>query len=117
MIMQPNPNLGRLWAEHLARVGLATVHVADQDQAMSVLAHEEFPVIVLDVGEDGAISVSDYCSYRWPNSRVIFVTSATFFSDGSIFSHCANACAFIPKTTQPSDIAEMITYYAGDTAP
>ncbi len=113
MIMQSNPDLGKLWADHMHRVGIVAVQVADQDQALSVLAHEEFPVIVLDLGENGAIAVSDYCSYRWPDSRVVFVTSATFFCDGSIFSHCANACAFIPKATRPADLAQMVTYYAG----
>jgi len=46
-----------------------------------------FDVIVLDLAleEGSALAVADFASYRHPDARVIFVTNASFFSDGSIF--------------------------------
>ncbi len=112
MIMQSNGALANLWSDHLHRVGLEAECVAESHEALATLSTEDFPVIVLDVGQSGVMAVADYCSYRWPNSRVVFVTSSSFFSDGSIFSHFTNACAFVPQTTHPDDLAHMITYYA-----
>ena len=58
---------------------------------------------VLDHGS--ALAVADFASYRRPDCRVIFVTNTSFFSDGSIFRHCANACAYLQSQTEPADLA------------
>ena len=42
---------------------------------------------------------------------MFFVTN-TFFSDGSIFQHCSNACGYIQSSTPPEDIAAMVEHYA-----
>ncbi|MEJ1993141.1 MAG: hypothetical protein P8X50_16030, partial [Maritimibacter sp.] len=47
-----------------------------------------------------------------PDTRVIFVTSSTFFSDGSIFAMSPNACAFLSAHTPPEDLAAVIEYHA-----
>ncbi len=114
LIVDENPELAAIWSDHLMRLGLQTVHATTQDQAISILGLDEFAVVVLNLhlGDAGAMAVSDYCNYRWPRARVVFVTNSTFFSDGSIFSHSANACAFIPQSTQPTDLAAMVNYYA-----
>ncbi len=74
----------------------------------------DFDIIVLDlVLEDGsALAVADFASYRRPEARVIFVTNTTFFSDGSIFAHSPNACAFVQSETPPEDLAAMVEHYA-----
>ena len=59
-----------------------------------------------------ALAVSDFASYRRPDARVIFVTNTTFFSDGSIFAHSPNACAFMQSSTPPEDLAAMVEHYA-----
>ena len=71
-------------------------------------------MIVLDLvlGEGSAFAVADFASYRRPQARIIFVTNTTFFSDGSIFSICPNACAYVQSATPPEDIAAMVEHYA-----
>jgi hypothetical protein len=63
--------------------------------------------------DDGsAFAVADYASFRHPDAGVIFVSNTSFFSDGSIFQLCSNACAFVPSATQPDDLAAMVEHYA-----
>ncbi len=113
LIVQENHELGRIWAAHLEREGHTTDLVHSQANAIGVLQRREWKVIVLDVLlQDGsAFAVSDYASYRWPDARVVFVTSSTFFSDGSIFRHASNACAFLREDTNPDDLAMVVTHY------
>jgi len=91
------------------------VRVAEgQDDAIATLNIKAPDVIILDlVLQDGsALAVADYANYRCPQSRVIFVTNTRFFSDGSIFAHAANACAFVQTATPPEDLAAMVEHYA-----
>ena len=113
LIVESQPELGQLWARHLERQG-ATVHLAQsQDAAVSALYDRDFDVIVLDlILQDGsALAVSDFASYRAPKARVIFVTNTSFFSDGSIFAHSPNACAFVQSASPPEDLAAMVAHY------
>ncbi|MCR8549469.1 response regulator [Salipiger sp. P9] len=114
LIVESSRELATLWRRHLERLG-ATVRVAHtQEVATALLREVDFKVIVLDLvlEEGSALAVADYASYRQPETRVIFVTNTSFFSDGSIFQHCANACAYLPSATPPSDLAAMIEHYA-----
>jgi DNA-binding NtrC family response regulator len=79
-----------------------------------MLSQHYYPIIILDVvlTNGSAIAVADYASYRHPDARIIFVTNSSFFSDGSIFQLCSNACAFVPSATQPEDLAAMVEHYA-----
>lgn len=114
LIVQTNPELAQVWKRHLDRHG----HMADislrQDSAIDRLSQKFYPIIILDVVlDDGsALAVADYASYRHPDARVIFVTNTSFFSDGSIFQLCSNACAFVPSATQPEDLTAMVEHYA-----
>ena len=113
LIVQEDAELGRLWTRHLEREGHSTVLVHSQHAAVAELQRRECRVIVLDVllRDGSAFAVSDYASYRWPEARVVFVTSSSFFSDGSIFRHAQNACAYLTSDTDPSDLAMMVSYY------
>lgn len=113
LIVESRPDLARLWAAHLRRQG-AEVRVATSEvDAIARLQEAVFEVIILDlVIEDGsAFAVADLASYAQPNARVIFVTNTTFFSDGSIFQHIPNACAFLPSNTSPEDLAAVVDHY------
>lgn len=115
LIVEDRIELAELWQRHLQRQG-ARVHVATtQEEAISMLLETTYQIIVLDLvlAQGSALAVADFASYRQPDTRVIFVTNTSFFSDGSIFSHCANACAFVPSATPPDDLAAMIEHYAG----
>lgn len=114
LIVESRPELARLWSIHLRRQG-AEVHAAGSETvAIEWLRDNIVDIIVLDlVLETGsAFAVADFASYSQPTARVIFVTNTTFFSDGSIFQHIPNACAFLPSATSPEDLAAVVDHYA-----
>jgi len=115
LIVQNKPSLAQLWQNHLQRYGHSVDIATDQDCAITNLSETDYPILILDVVLNGgsAIAVADYASYRRPDAKVIFVTNSSFFSDGSIFQLCANACAFVPTATEPEDLAAMVEHYAG----
>ncbi len=92
-------------------------------EAIGSLQEGVIDVIVLDLVLIGgsAFAVADFASYRQPWARVVFVTDTSFFSDGSIFRHIPNACAFLPAGTPPCDLAAVVDHYGapaqGDPAP
>lgn len=113
LIVESNPELGRLWQRHLERQGSEVTLAATQEDAVVVLQQSTVDVIVLDlVLEQGsAFAVADFASYRQPDASVIFVTNTTFFSDGSIFALMPNARAFVQSETPPADLAAMVEHY------
>lgn len=113
LIVEDNRDLGWVWARHLEREGHTVEVVRSQQEAIGILQRHEVHAIVLDVvlSNGSALAVSDYASYRWPNARVVFVTDTTFFSDGSIFRHAPNACAFLQADTKPEDLAMLVSHY------
>ena len=113
LIVESGKDLGTLWKRHIERVGIPTRLVTDAEAASDLIATEPFDVIVLSLSlEHGnALTVADFASFRQPDCRVIFVTSNSFFSDGSIFQLCANACAFMPSATQPEDLTAIVQHY------
>lgn len=114
LIIEARAPLARLWQRHLERSGATVFRASGQDEAMEWLAREQLDIIVLNVMlQDGsALAVSDVAQFRQPAARIIFVTDSTFFSDGSIFTLCANACAYVPSSTRPDDLTSMVHHYA-----
>ncbi|MEM9870890.1 MAG: response regulator [Pseudomonadota bacterium] len=114
LIVESRPELGTIWSRHLQRMGMVVHQVPDQSTAVAHLEEHAPDIILLDLvlREGSALAVADFASYRHPNARVIFVTDTSFFSDGSIFSHASNACAFLPASTRPEDLAVMVEHYA-----
>ena len=113
LIVASKPELSRIWARCLERMGHEVVCVASQDEAVEFLQASQVEVVVLDLmlSKGSAIAVADYVSYRWPTSRVVFVTNSTFFSDGSLFNHIPNAAAILPEATPPNDLAAVVEYH------
>lgn len=113
LIVEGDADLGALWARHLRRQGGAVRLVQTQSAAILALQSERFDIIVLDLilEEGSALAVADFASYRNPETRVVFVTDTTFFSDGSIFAHSANACAYVRSSTPPEDLAAIVEHY------
>ncbi|WP_299689541.1 response regulator [uncultured Tateyamaria sp.] len=114
LIVESRPELGAIWSRHLQRMGMNVHQVTDQSAAVDHLDTHAPDIILLDLvlEEGSALAVADFASYRHPDARVIFVTDTSFFSDGSIFAHAANACAFLPAGTRPEDLAAMVEHYA-----
>jgi DNA-binding response OmpR family regulator len=113
LIVESQPELGRLWRRHLERHGMEVACVQTQEAATAWLGLHDTDIIVLDLVLEGgsALAVADYASYRQPEARVVFVTDTTFFSDGSIFAHSGNARAFLPSSTPPEDLAAIVEHY------
>jgi DNA-binding response OmpR family regulator len=114
LIVESNPDLGLLWKSHVERLGACLVVLADGlDEAIQEIMRHEWNVIVLNLvlHDGGAMAVSDYASYRQPKARLLIVNSSSFFTDGSIFNHMANAHASFPSSTRPEDLAAMVQHY------
>jgi DNA-binding NtrC family response regulator len=117
LIVESCSELGQLWQRHLERLGMQVVLRATQDDAIAYLSENDPQIIILNLvlEEGAALAVADFANYRMPETRVIFVTNTSFFSDGSIFAHAANARAFVPMGTPPEDLAAMVEYYGKET--
>ena len=113
LIVQSNAQLGAIWQRHLERMGARVTLATSGADAVDVLESETFDVIVLDLvlREGSALTVADVANFRQPKANVVFVTDTTFFSDGSIFAHSANARAFLEKAMPPKDLAAIVEHY------
>ena len=116
LIVESVPELATVWQRHLLRQGMSVTSVKGQEQAIAHLSDNETDIIILDlVIEEGcALAISDYANYRQSEARVIFVTNTSFFSDGSIFAHSANARAYVQRSTPPEDLAAMVAHYGAE---
>ena len=114
LIVQSAYEIGRMWQNHLRRQGMIVEVVDSQERATTSIMTYQPDIIILDLvlKRGSALAVADFANYRAPDAQVIFVTNTSFFSDGSIFSHAANACAFVQTATPPDDLAAMVEHYA-----
>ncbi|UWR22881.1 response regulator [Sulfitobacter sp. S190] len=117
LIVESVPELAVLWRNHLARKGMTVTIARGQHDATSFISENPVDIIILDLvlDEGSALAISDFANYRRPDTRVIFVTNTTFFSDGSIFAHSANARAFVQSNTPPEDLAAMVAHYGSES--
>lgn len=113
LIIESNSELRDVWQRHLERQGVEVECADGQDAAIQFLQDSSVDLIILDlVLEVGsAFAVADYANYRHPDTPVIFVSNSSFFSDGSIFQHMANARAFVASEVDPEDLAAMVEHY------
>lgn len=118
LIVESVPELALVWQRHLERQGMVVARASGQEDAIAHLAEHETDIIIQDlvIDEGAALAISDYANYRQPAARVIFVTNTTFFSDGSIFAHSANARAFVQSNTPPEDLAAMVAHYGAEVS-
>ena len=116
LIVQSRRELGKLWQQHLQRLGIETRLAVGQSDAVALLQDCRFNILVIDlvIEEGAALAIADFASYRQPDARILFVTNTSFFSDGSIFQHCANACAMVPTDSRPEDLAAMVEHFGAD---
>ncbi|MDQ2090766.1 hypothetical protein [Marimonas arenosa] len=113
LIVESKRELGLIWKMHLERQEIDTALAVGESDAVAHLQAQETDVLIVDIVlDDGsALAVADFASFRHPRAQVIFVTNTSFFSDGSIFRLCPNACAFLQADTPPEDIAAMAEHY------
>ena len=113
LIVASNRDLSRIWAKHIERQNHVVEIVDSQAEAVRFLSENMPKVVVLDVmlQNGSAIAVADFASYRNADTRIVFVTRSTFFSDGSLFQHIPNTAAIVPEATSPGDLAEIVSYH------
>ncbi|MEJ8562713.1 response regulator [Yoonia sp. GPGPB17] len=113
LIVHRDSELGNRWRRHLSRLEVDVTLVNNAASALDVIEDISFDVIVLDLvmAEGSAFAVADLARFRQPDANVVFVTDTSFFSDGSIFSHAANARALIRTATPPKDLAAIVHHY------
>ncbi|MDG1739720.1 MAG: hypothetical protein P8L68_09640 [Paracoccaceae bacterium] len=114
LIVESNPNLGQIWKNHVERMGVQKVALANGlESAIHELMRYTWDVIVLNLvlADGGAMAVSDYASFRQPDANLLIVNSSSFFSDGSIFNHFSNVRACLPTSAKPEDLAAMVAHY------
>lgn len=113
LIVESNAALGKLWQKHLERQGCEVTLVHSGDDAVNVLRRQPVQIIVMDVvlDEGSSLAVADFASFRQPSARIVFVTNTSFFSDGSIFEHAPNACAFLRTATPVEDLGAIVEHY------
>jgi CheY-like chemotaxis protein len=116
LIVESVAELATVWQRHLERQGMAVTCVSGQQDAIEHLSQHPTDIIIQDLvlAEGAALAVADYANYKQPDARVIFVTNTSFFSDGSIFAHSANARAFVQSGTPPEDLAAMVAHYGAE---
>lgn len=117
LMVQQNQDLSDLWAKFLQRQGASVLQSSTQQDAINKLRFERFDALVLDLvlPDGGAIAISDYATYKYPDVPIIAVTSTSFFSDGSIFEVIPNARSLMRTPLRPDDLAAVIQHYVPDT--
>ena len=113
LIVESDPDLGTLWKRHMERMDMDVRLEGGQAKAIGALQTQVFDIIVLNLvlAQGSALAVADFASYRHPDSQIVFVTSTSFFSDGSIFAHSANARAMVQTDTPAEDLANIVAHY------
>lgn len=113
LLVEHNEDLSNLWARFLQRQGVEVVQTATQGEAINLLRFEAFDALVLDLvlPDGGAIAISDFATYRYPDVPIIAVTSTSFFSDGSIFELIPNARSLMRTPLRPDDLAAVLEHY------
>lgn len=115
LIVESDTALSNVWHDHMGRQGHEVWLAEDQFSASALLKQLEFDIIVLDVvlARGSAFAVADLAALRQPDIQIVFVTSTSFFSDGSIFNFNANARAFLQTDTPPEDLTAMLEHFGG----
>ncbi len=117
LIVENNADLGYIWSRFLERQGLEVTLASSQKEAIEHMRFGEFDALVLElVLEDGgAIAISDYAIYRFPDIPIITVTGGSFFSDGSIFEVMPNVRGLMRKPFRPDDLAALLEHCGVET--
>lgn len=115
LIVGSDATLGAVWQRHLERMGKDVSLATTQSDAIGLLSHRSFSILILDMmlGDGSSpLAVADYAGFRWPDMKVVCVTRRSFFSDGSIFQHIGNACAMVRPDTPPNDVDAYVDHFA-----
>lgn len=113
LIVESSAEVSDKWIGPLRQRGWSVEVAATAAAAVACMDRRNFAVILLDLElENGnALSVPVYAGYRQPDARIVVVTGSAVFNDGSIFTLCANACAYMSAGADPQDIATLVDHH------
>jgi DNA-binding NtrC family response regulator len=114
LIVEGNPLLRRAWAVPMRAAGWTVVEAVGEHDAIDMIQNDFFDAMILDLVLPGgsSLAISDFAAFRQPVMQVILVTDTAMFSDGSIFSHCANVRAVLPLHVAPGDLVAVTEHHA-----
>lgn len=117
LIAENNADLGLFWGRFLERKGCKVTLATTQKEAIAAMRFEDFDALVIDLvlPDGGAIALSDYATYRFPDIAIITVTSSNFFSDGSLFEIMPNARGVMRAPFRPDDLAALLDHCVTQT--
>ncbi len=114
LILEGQAALASVWAACLRRLGAEVTVVDSQQDAIAFLQRGFVDILIVNLAlaKGSALAVADFVSYRHPDTKIIPVTSSSFFADGSVFQHIPNACTSLGSGTPPEDLAAIVQHYA-----
>lgn len=113
LIVESDFDRAATWAGLLRHQDWRVTHAATAQEAIRLLDHDTFRIIVLnlDLACGEALSVPVYAGYRQPTARVVVVTRSGMFNDGSIFQVCSNACGYLSVQADPADLVALVDHH------
>jgi len=116
LIVEHNEDLAKIWSRFLERQGLEVDVTTSQKSAIQRMRFTDYDALVLEIvlPDGGAIAISDYATYRFPDIPIITVTSGSFFSDGSIFELMPNARGIMRTPFRVDDLAALLEHCVPD---
>lgn len=113
LIVQHDSGLADFWANFLEKQGATVLQALGKEEAIRNLRFSNFDAIVLeiDLPDGGAISISDYATYRKPDIPIIAVSRKSFFSDSTIFELIPNARSLMREPVHIGDLAAILEHY------
>lgn len=114
LIAEHRVELGRIWARYLQRLGVQVTLATSSEQALHLLRFQDFDLLVLELvmPDGGAIVISDFVTYRYPDVPILAITSGSFFANGSVFELIPNARTLLRMPFRIDDLAALIDHYA-----
>jgi DNA-binding NtrC family response regulator len=112
LIVEDDLALRTVWEHALEDAGHSVVLAATSNDAMRVLLTGRFDLIVLDVmvGDNNALSLTDYITYDQPETPVLVVTGSGFFPNGEVTKLAPNIDWFLRKPVPVSDFMAIVDH-------
>jgi DNA-binding response OmpR family regulator len=113
LIVENNAELAGRWQRQFTQEGLNVDLAQTRSAAQNSIRFFKPGVIVLNLAlpDAVALTIADFAAFTLPDAKVVFVTRAGYYADGLIFNLASNACACVPETIAPSDLAAMVEHY------
>ena len=102
-------------ARILQHFGFRTVEAASGEEALAVLDHESFDVLLLDLGtfSTPSLDIALICTERWPSMAILFTSAFEMPVDVSSFLRARSATGLLRKPYSPESVSNEIMRLVG----